>query len=99
MAADAGLARETVNKLERGHRPISRHYAERLAPVLGVRPEDLMPPQPVPAGTPDPLGRLESVEVRLGELEGLVRRGLKALGVEPPDLLGVAPAPQASGRR
>lgn len=67
LAKQAGLPRETVNKLENATRSMTLHYAMKLAPPLGVKPEDLLPPDD-PAAPPDPLDRLERVEDLVDEI-------------------------------
>lgn len=42
LARDAKVDPSTVGKLVRGERELRRHWAERFAPALNVRPDDLL---------------------------------------------------------
>ncbi|SEQ71293.1 SOS-response transcriptional repressor LexA (RecA-mediated autopeptidase) [Faunimonas pinastri] len=42
LADAVGTTRQQLSRLENGHRKLSKEWAERLAPPLGVRAQDLM---------------------------------------------------------
>lgn len=47
LGVAAGSGRSTIVKLEQGKLPFTRAWAERLAPLLNVRPETLLPPDAI----------------------------------------------------
>ena len=61
VADAAKIDRGVYIALENGRRPLTPYYREKIAPVLGVSPEELAPPGE--DGRPDdPLLRLAEVE-------------------------------------
>jgi transcriptional regulator with XRE-family HTH domain len=85
LGAKAGLARETVVKLETGERRISPYYAEKLAPHVGLKDHrKLLPPQDQPAeDDEDPLTRLAAAEAEIAFLQEWVAKAFEMLGVAP----------------
>lgn len=81
VAAIAPIDRSALSNIERGKRGLGADVAERLARVLGVRLEDLLPP-PAEVPTVDQLHRrllaLEAQVASLPTREDL-ERGLAAL--------------------
>lgn len=67
LADQVGIRRETIVKLANANRAMTPYYAEKIAPTLGVKPEDLLEPD-APEAPPDPLHRLEAVEEGLNKL-------------------------------
>lgn len=49
VAARLGLERAYLSMMLHGHRPMRRDVAERLALVLGVTVDDVLPPAPADA--------------------------------------------------
>jgi transcriptional regulator with XRE-family HTH domain len=104
LADLAGLDRSTIVKLESGDRRISMHYAEKLAPHLGVKPEKLPPPQEQKPDASNPLVRLAKLEAEVAQLRTERDSALQAV-VARLAALEAAPArkeqqsnPRSSGR-
>lgn len=55
LADLAKINRSRYNALERSRQAMTRYYAERIAPHLGVKPEGLLPPQDLPNLPDSPL--------------------------------------------
>lgn len=63
LAAKAGTSQPQIHRLENDKRPLSKKWAERLAPHLGVTPEALMFP-----GTDRLYGKLRLLPPDIAEL-------------------------------
>lgn len=48
LANRLGCTRQTMNRLENGHRKFTLNWMERIGTALGVRPADLLPDAPPP---------------------------------------------------
>lgn len=92
LASFAGTSQPQINRLESGQRKLSKEWAERLAPHLGISPEQLLfgPPadlKRVPAGEefgPDP--DFDDGTKLVGSETG--RRGVPADGIVQLDVTG-----------
>jgi transcriptional regulator with XRE-family HTH domain len=86
LADLAKIDRSRYNALEKGRQRITPTYAKRLAPHLGVDPDELLPPAAPRTAGPNPLCLLEQLAATVGTLElaieGLTSRveGLEGRG-------------------
>lgn len=86
LAVRANLNASSLTKLESGARPLTRHFAEKLAPALNI-PIETFPVAPEPVRRPDGEAvslvtldlRLQSLEEAVREVVSLVRESLALL--------------------
>lgn len=74
-------ARQDINKIANGNRRIGPTMAKRIAPHLGVAPEDLLDPVPKRERVRSVEERLDQMEECLDQIEAGQRALLMALGV------------------
>jgi transcriptional regulator with XRE-family HTH domain len=53
LGKKAGTSAQQIDRLEKGSRPLSRAWAERIAPHVGLTAQDLMFPETAPPNLPN----------------------------------------------
>lgn len=59
LAKLVGTSPQQIDRLEKGARPMLKHWAERIAPHIGLTPQELIFPGSVPAKLPEDFAALD----------------------------------------